>query len=58
MNDDKPLIRVSYDGVKVYNFEVQDFHTYYVGKNSVLVHNDCETKDLYRAVGVEEFTIN
>ena len=44
--------------VKVYNFEVQDFHTYYVGKNSVLVHNDCETKDLYRAVGVEEFTIN
>lgn len=29
--------------VKVYNFEVQDFHTYYVGKNSVLVHNTCET---------------
>ena len=27
--------------VKVYNFEVQDFHTYYVGKNSVLVHNMC-----------------
>ena len=29
--------------VKVYNFEVQDFHTYYVGKNSVLVHNYCPT---------------
>ena len=28
--------------VKVYNFEVQDFHTYYVGKNSVLVHNECK----------------
>ena len=28
--------------VKVYNFEVQDFHTYYVGKNSVLVHNYCD----------------
>ena len=22
-----------------YNFEVEDYHTYYVGKNSVLVHN-------------------
>ena len=29
--------------VKVYNFEVADFHTYYVGENSVLVHNTgCE----------------
>jgi len=28
--------------IKVYNFEVQDFHTYYVSKNSVLVHNMCE----------------
>jgi len=25
--------------VTVYNFEVEDFHTYYVGENSVLVHN-------------------
>ena len=25
--------------VKIYNFEVHDFHTYYVGENSVLVHN-------------------
>ena len=25
----------------VYNFEVADFHTYYVGENSVLVHNIC-----------------
>ncbi len=27
--------------VTVYNFEVEDFHTYYVGNSSVLVHNDC-----------------
>ena len=24
-----------------YNFEVSDFHTYYVGETTVLVHNDC-----------------
>ena len=27
--------------VKVYNFEVEDFHTYYVGDTNVLVHNMC-----------------
>ncbi len=27
--------------VKLYNFEVEDFHTYYVGYESVLVHNKC-----------------
>ena len=27
--------------VTVYNFEVADFHTYYVGELSVLVHNTC-----------------
>lgn len=27
--------------IKVYNFEVEDFHTYFVGENSVLVHNKC-----------------
>ncbi|MFG6458359.1 polymorphic toxin-type HINT domain-containing protein [Roseateles sp. BYS96W] len=26
---------------RVYNFEVEDFHTYYVGKNGVWVHNTC-----------------
>ncbi|SHN02816.1 intein C-terminal splicing region [Anaerosporobacter mobilis DSM 15930] len=26
----------------MYNFQVEDYHTYYVGENSVLVHNDCE----------------
>ena len=27
--------------VTVYNFEVEDFHTYYVGRDSILVHNVC-----------------
>lgn len=30
--------------VATYNFEVQDFHTYYVGEQSVLVHNVCVAK--------------
>ena len=31
--------------VKVYNFEVEDYHTYYAGVNSVLVHNKCKGSD-------------
>ena len=27
--------------VTVYNFQVEDFHTYFVGHDGVLVHNDC-----------------
>ena len=27
--------------VTVYNFEVEDFHTYYVSDSAVLVHNEC-----------------
>ena len=27
--------------VAVYNFEVEGFHTYFVGETSVLVHNSC-----------------
>ena len=27
--------------ITVYNFEVEDFHTYYVSKRDVLVHNMC-----------------
>jgi RHS repeat-associated protein len=30
--------------ITVYNFEVEDFHTYYVGENSILVHNLCNGK--------------
>lgn len=27
--------------IKVYNFEVEDFHTYFVGESGILVHNKC-----------------
>ena len=45
--------------VKVYNFEVQDFHTYYVGKNSILVHNECKDSRIgqgYTASGMKRTT--
>ncbi len=29
---------------KVYNFEVEGYHTYFVGNNSVLVHNTCSSR--------------
>ena len=34
-----------------YNFEVEDFHTYYVSDSKVLVHNKCIFDDL----GVKDF---
>ena len=27
--------------ITVYNFEVEEYHTYYIGETSLLVHNDC-----------------
>lgn len=30
--------------VKVYNFKVDEFHTYYVGNQSVWIHNSCGTQ--------------
>ena len=27
-----------------YNFEVEDYHTYYVGEDHILVHNECKPK--------------
>ena len=33
-----------------YNFEVEDFHTYYVSDDKVLVHNDC-----YKPLDVDTF---
>ena len=40
-----PQAQGHHDGrpIKVYNFEVEDFHTYFVGECGVLVHNDCNT---------------
>lgn len=30
--------------IAVYNFEAEEFHTYYVGSDGVLVHNTCSEK--------------
>ncbi len=30
--------------IRVYNFEVQDWHTYYVSDSNILVHNACSLK--------------
>ena len=32
--------------ITVYNFEVEDYHTYYVGTDGVLVHNSCHANSL------------
>jgi hypothetical protein len=37
-------LEVLEEAVKVYNFQVEDFHTYHVGANGVLVHNTCPKK--------------
>lgn len=39
---DSISIEVCEKPVKVYNFEVEDFHTYFVGLHRVLVHNLCK----------------
>lgn len=38
-------IEVLDEPVFVYNFEVEDWHTYFVGELSILVHNMCEVAD-------------
>ena len=42
--------------VKVYNFEVEDFHTYYVGTDvSVLVHNMCKKPGGYEVGDIDDY---
>ena len=36
--------------VKVYNFEVEDYHTYFVGRDGWLVHNVCTSYGLLRSI--------
>ena len=36
--------------IEVYNFEVEDFHTYFVGENRILVHNTCGIKPVDEVV--------
>jgi len=38
--------------IVVYNFEVEGFHTYYVGRNTVLVHNSCKAPENLAPAGV------
>jgi len=43
--------------VTVYNFAVEDYHTYFVGENEVFVHNTCaggSFKDVNASKGVNE----
>lgn len=35
--------------VKVYNFQVEDYHTYYVADSGVLVHNSCRQQAVKKA---------
>jgi len=38
-------IELTEEPVSVYNFQVEDFHTYFVGDCAVWVHNDCKLPD-------------
>ncbi len=38
-------IELTEEPVSVYNFQAEDFHTYFVGKNGVLVHNAQDYND-------------
>ena len=42
------------DLITVYNFQVEDFHTYYVGKNCVFVHNAECTIEFNNKSGLDE----
>ena len=44
--------------VKTYNFEVEDYHTYFVGETSVLVHNECGSNKLTYNKKDETWTSN
>ena len=37
--------------VEVYNFQVEDYHTYYVGNSGVLVHNSCGMPENFSPAG-------
>lgn len=41
--------------IKVYNFEVEDWHTYFVSKQNVLVHNDCSATIKWTNHGFKHF---
>ena len=39
----KFFIEETAESVSVYNFQVEDYHTYFVGECAVWVHNKCKT---------------
>jgi hypothetical protein len=47
INVDKTIAKKLEENIKVYNFEVEDWHTYFVSSLQVLVHNTCEM-NVYR----------
>ena len=40
---EKFFIEETAESVSVYNFQVEDYHTYFVGESAVWVHNKCKT---------------
>jgi hypothetical protein len=40
--------------IKVYNFEVEDWHTYFVSEQDVFVHNSCKGKGTSKTKGGSE----
>ena len=49
--------------IKVYNFEVEEFHTYFVGENGIFVHNGCGVGDnnqttVYRTLRDDESIVD
>ena len=43
---EKFFIEETAESVSVYNFQVEDYHTYFVGDCAVWVHNDCTAEQL------------
>ena len=37
--------------IEVYNFQVEDFHTYYVSESAILVHNSCKMPENFSPSG-------
>ena len=44
-----------YEPVATYNFDVQDYHTYYVGSEGILVHNACGGELVDEGIGFDTF---
>ncbi len=36
--------------ITVFNFEVEDFHTYFVSQKNILVHNTCKPQKIYSSI--------